>query len=61
MDDEASVQTRAFWDRAAADWLIQVGDDGDTNRRLNSDPVLWHFVGDVRGKEVLDAVMEELR
>ncbi len=55
MDDKATAETRAFWDRVAADWLTQVGDEGDTNRRLNSDPVLWQFVGDVRGKAVLDA------
>lgn len=55
MSDSELRETRAFWDRVAADWRIQVGDDGDTNRRLNSDPVLWGFVGDVRGLKVLDA------
>jgi SAM-dependent methyltransferase len=39
----------------AADWRIQVGDDGDGNRILNSDPVLWTFAGDVSGLTVLDA------
>jgi ubiquinone/menaquinone biosynthesis C-methylase UbiE len=37
------------------DWRIQVGNDGDANRRLNSDPVLWAFAGDVRGRTMLDA------
>jgi ubiquinone/menaquinone biosynthesis C-methylase UbiE len=46
---------REFWNRVADDWQIQVGRDGDANRRLNSDPVLWSFVGDVRGLRVLDA------
>jgi ubiquinone/menaquinone biosynthesis C-methylase UbiE len=46
---------RAFWNRVADDWQIQVGRDGDINRRLNSDPVLWRFAGDVRGVRVLDA------
>ena len=46
---------REFWNRVADDWQIQVGSDGDANRRLNSDPVLWKFVGDVRGLRVLDA------
>jgi ubiquinone/menaquinone biosynthesis C-methylase UbiE len=46
---------REFWNRVADDWQIQVGSDGDANRRLNSDPVLWQFVGDVRGLRVLDA------
>jgi SAM-dependent methyltransferase len=48
-------ETRAFWNRVAGDWQIQVGDEGDSNRRLNSDPVLWRFAGDVRGRAVLDA------
>jgi SAM-dependent methyltransferase len=46
---------RAAWNRLAADWRIQVGDDGDANRRLNSDPVLWRLVGDVQTLRVLDA------
>jgi ubiquinone/menaquinone biosynthesis C-methylase UbiE len=46
---------RKFWNRVAPDWQIQVGMDGDANRRLNSDPVLWSFTGDVRGRKVLDA------
>ncbi len=46
---------REVWDRLADDWRIQVGDDGDANRRLNSDPVLWAFLGEVAGRRVLDA------
>lgn len=48
-------EVREFWDRVAEDWEIQVGDDGDNNRLLNSDPVLWQFLGDVRGLRILDA------
>ena len=48
-------QTRAMWDAVAADWQLQVGDTGDANRRLNSDPVLWEFLGDVTDLDVLDA------
>jgi len=48
-------ETQAFWDRVADDWKVQVGDDGDDNRRLNSDPVLWKFLGDVAGRRILDA------
>jgi 2-polyprenyl-3-methyl-5-hydroxy-6-metoxy-1,4-benzoquinol methylase len=48
-------ETRDFWNRVAEDWRIQIGDDGDANRRLNSDPVLWAFAGEVRGLKVLDA------
>ena len=46
---------RDFWNRAAEDWRIQVGDEGDANRRMNSDPVVWEMLGDVRGRSVLDA------
>src|SRR5258705_1600853 len=48
-------ETRDFWDRVADDWRIQVGHTGDTNRILNSDPVLWAFAGNVAGLAVLDA------
>lgn len=48
-------ETLELWDAVASDWKLQVGDEGDTNRRLNSDPVLWRFAGDVRGRAVLDA------
>ena len=44
-----------FWNRIAEDWRVQVGTGGDTNRILNSDPVLWAFAGDVAGLAVLDA------
>ncbi|MBE9012699.1 methyltransferase type 11, partial [Pseudanabaenaceae cyanobacterium LEGE 13415] len=43
------------WNQKAQDWDIQVGDLGDRNRILNSDPVLWQFVGDVDRRIVLDA------
>ena len=55
MSDGELEETRDFWNRVADDWQIQVGDDGDGNRRLNSDPVLWKFAGDVNGLTVLDA------
>jgi ubiquinone/menaquinone biosynthesis C-methylase UbiE len=51
IDDEV----KEFWDRVADDWEIQVGDDGDSNRILNSDPILWKFLGEVKGKRILDA------
>ena len=55
MQDHDINATRSAWDDIAADWDLQVGDDGDGNRVLNSDPVLWAFAGDVTGLEVLDA------
>ncbi|MEH2145402.1 hypothetical protein [Nostoc sp.] len=44
-----------LWDNTATDWDIQVGEEGDSNRILNSDPVLWSFAGNVAGLSVLDA------
>ena len=53
--DEIIEETKAFWNDVARDWNVQVGDEGDRNRILNSDPVLWDFAGDVAGLKVLDA------
>ena len=50
-----SQDLKENWNNKAADWDIQVGDEGDSNRILNSDPVLWQFAGDVSGLTVLDA------
>src|SRR5258708_35190042 len=55
MDNREIEETRAFWNRVADDWLVQIGTAGDSNRILNSDPVLWAFAGDVEGLKVLDA------
>ncbi len=55
MSDGELEETRDLWNRVADDWRMQVGDDGDGNRILNSDPVLWAFAGDVSGRTVLDA------
>ena len=49
------VEVREFWNQVAQDWHIQVGEDGDSNRILNSDPILWKFMGDIRGLQILDA------
>jgi hypothetical protein len=55
MSDSEYDETRALWNRVADDWRIQVGEDGDGNRILNSNPVLWQFAGNVNGLIVLDA------
>jgi len=55
MSNDEVQETRDFWNRVADDWQIQVGDDGDSNRRLNSDPALETFAGDINGLTVLDA------
>ncbi len=55
MQHNKSAETRNLWNRLAEDWDIQVGEHGDSNRQLNSDPVLWRFAGDVSDLKVLDA------
>ena len=55
MSRESTEETRSFWNSVARDWDIQVGEEGDSNRILNSDPVLWAFAGNVSGLNVLDA------
>jgi ubiquinone/menaquinone biosynthesis C-methylase UbiE len=55
MSDSELEETRDLWNRVADDWRMQVGDEGDGNHILNSDPVLWAFAGDVSGRTVLDA------
>src|SRR5215475_11871826 len=55
MSDGELEEVRALWNRVADDWQRQVGEDGDGNRILNSDPVLWALAGDVNGLTVLDA------
>ncbi len=48
-------EVRESWDSKADDWQAQVGDQGDWNRRLNSDPVLFELLGKVRNRDILDA------
>lgn len=55
MSGASEREVREFWNAVADDWRTQVGGEGDINRRLNSDPVLWELAGDVEGKRVLDA------
>lgn len=55
MNTHETTETRDFWNRVARDWDTHVGDDGDSNRILNSDPILWRFAGDVKGLKILDA------
>ncbi|MHA2252168.1 MAG: class I SAM-dependent methyltransferase [Candidatus Kariarchaeaceae archaeon] len=44
-----------LWDQKAKDWHIQVGEQGDRNRRFNSDPFLWRYLGEVEDLSILDA------
>jgi 2-polyprenyl-3-methyl-5-hydroxy-6-metoxy-1,4-benzoquinol methylase len=55
MDKHEIDEIRGFWNRVADDWQVQVGGHGDSNRVLNSDPVLWAYAGNLAGLKVLDA------
>jgi ubiquinone/menaquinone biosynthesis C-methylase UbiE len=55
MDERQTKRIRDFWNRVADDWQTQIGAARDSNRVLNSDPVLWAFAGQVGGLTVLDA------
>jgi ubiquinone/menaquinone biosynthesis C-methylase UbiE len=48
-------EVQELWNKIAADWDIQVGENGDSNRILNSDPILWNFIGEIKQLKVLDA------
>lgn len=40
MYDRGREDARRLWNRVADDWRKQMGDDGDGDRILNSDPLL---------------------
>lgn len=44
-----------MWDKHAKVYHDYVGDEGDGNRRFNSDLFLWKYLGNVEGKTILDA------
>ncbi|MBM3958361.1 MAG: class I SAM-dependent methyltransferase [SAR202 cluster bacterium] len=45
---------RANWNRNADRWTATCDDDGDSNRRYQSDPPMLALPGDLRGLDVLD-------
>lgn len=54
--DKEYKDLKESWDEKAEDWNIQVGNEGDNNRRQNSDPFLWDLLGqDLANKRILDA------
>lgn len=60
-DDPATKETHTaaaaqrLWTRKAEEWDQWIGLEGDRTRRLISDRVLWQLLGDVAGRDVLDA------
>lgn len=45
----------ASWSASAEIWLAGYDERGDHNRKYQSDPVLFEFLGDVQGQRILDA------
>jgi SAM-dependent methyltransferase len=45
----------ASWDAKAEQWDLGYDQEGDSNRKYQSDEVLFRLLGDVEGKHVLDA------
>ena len=46
---------KKLWSEKAKKWKTHVGELGDNNRRFNSDPILWKWLGNVKDLTVLDA------
>lgn len=47
--------SRESWDASAGWWAARTTAKGDVNREWVIDPALFQILGDVRGKEILDA------
>ena len=46
---------KKLWNQKAKKWKEHVGELGDSNRKFNSDPILWKWLGKVKGLTILDA------
>jgi len=46
---------QSSWDEKASIWEQRTGDDGDTNRQVSSDPVLFSLLPPIKNINVLDA------
>ena len=55
LESLSDVDIDATWSTIADTWQAGYDEQGDHNRRYFSDPVLFDFVGDVRGQRILDA------
>jgi len=43
MDTKPNIEQR--WDELSFEWEKNIGDEGDSTRRNNSDPLLWSWIG----------------
>jgi SAM-dependent methyltransferase len=55
VDDLTDADVVASWNRNADRWDAGYDDDGDRNRKYQSDEPMLALLGDVRGRRVLDA------
>lgn len=53
--DKEHLDIIRSWNEKALEWKSLMGERGDSNRVFNSDPVLWKFLGSVKGQKVIDA------
>lgn len=54
-DDSTDEAIGISWDTKVEDWDERYDEFGDRNRRYQSDPVLFKFLGEVDGLTILDA------
>ena len=52
--DVTDADVRAGWNSGAEDWNANYDEDGDRNRKYQSDEPMLELMGDVSGKRVLD-------
>src|SRR5205807_8859147 len=54
-DELPEEEVARFWDRNADTWASDVREGSDVFRDLYNNPAFLEFIGDVSGREVLDA------
>jgi SAM-dependent methyltransferase len=54
-DKKIPYSTKELWGKKAQEWDSWIGEEGDQNRRFQSDPILWELAGKIEGHTVLDS------
>jgi 2-polyprenyl-3-methyl-5-hydroxy-6-metoxy-1,4-benzoquinol methylase len=55
MEQITDADIDAAWSATADIWVAGYDERGDANRKYISDSVVFEFLGDVRGRRILDA------
>jgi len=55
LESVADADSDASWSESADLWVAGYDERGDHNRKYQSDPILFEFLGGVRGHRILDA------